>query len=89
MRKIIIAILLIVSIIVGSQTFIIAGEDDTAWIAKCMQDNKKEGASTETVMKYCQCMNDKMSDNETQSITEWEKSHPKEMAECEKEAGWK
>ncbi|MBF0234605.1 MAG: hypothetical protein HQK65_16415 [Desulfamplus sp.] len=89
MRKIIIALLLIVTTIICSQTLIFAGEDDTAWIAKCMQDNKKEGVSTETVMKYCQCMNDKMSEDENQSITEWEKSHPKEMAECEKEAGWK
>ncbi|MBF0259533.1 MAG: hypothetical protein HQK62_11950 [Desulfamplus sp.] len=89
MRNIIVVILLTVSIIAGSQITVFANEYDTAWIAKCMQDNKREGQSTETVMKYCECMNDKMSEDETQSITEWEKSHPKEMAECDKEAGWK
>ena len=30
------------------------------------------------VLKYCTCMNNKMSDNETQSITQWEKSHATE-----------
>ncbi|MBF0572175.1 MAG: hypothetical protein HQK69_00225 [Desulfamplus sp.] len=89
MRKVIIAMLLALAIIVGSQTFILAGEDDTDWITKCMKDNKKEGVSTETVMVYCHCMNDKMDSDETKSVTEWENSHPKEMAECEKEAGWK
>lgn len=34
-------------------------------------------------------MNEKMSDNETKSITEWEKTHPKEEAECSAKAGWK
>ncbi len=66
-----------------------AGADDAAWIAKCVADNAKEGAAAETVQKYCGCMNNKMSDNETLSITAWEKSHPKEMAACEAEAGWK
>jgi hypothetical protein len=27
--------------------------------------------------------------NETLSITAWEKSHPTEVAACDKEAGWK
>ena len=34
-------------------------------------------------------MNNKMSSNETLSITAWEKTHPKEVAACDKEAGWK
>jgi len=33
-------------------------------------------------------MNEKMSDNETRSITEWEKSHPVERRACDKQAGW-
>jgi hypothetical protein len=41
------------------------------------------------VLKYCTCMNNKMSDDETQSITQWEKSHPTERAACDKKAGWK
>jgi len=33
-------------------------------------------------------MNNKMTDEETQSITEWEKAHPEEQKACEQEAGW-
>jgi hypothetical protein len=37
----------------------------------------------------CSCMNNKMSSEETLSITAWEKSHPAEVAACDKESGWK
>lgn len=63
--------------------------DDRKWIAQCIKDNKNEGAKEEVVYKYCTCMNDKMDKNETRSISEWEKTHKKEMKACEKEAGWK
>lgn len=62
--------------------------DDVKWINQCVKDNKG-GAADDVVLKYWTCMNDKMSDNETQSITQWEKSHPTERAACDKEAGWK
>ncbi|MFZ1830746.1 MAG: hypothetical protein WAW42_18695 [Candidatus Competibacteraceae bacterium] len=75
------------SITVGGLAF--ADADDTKWIAQCMMDNKDEGKSTEVVQKYCECMNEKMSDNETQSVTQWEKAHPKEEKECSAKAGWK
>lgn len=64
-------------------------EDDVTWINKCIADNKKEGATEDVVRKYCVCMNNKMSDSETKSITEWEKTHPDEVKACDKEAGWK
>ena len=41
------------------------------------------------MLKYCTCMNNKMSDNETQSITQWEKTHATERKACDAEAGWK
>jgi len=64
--------------------------DDLKWINKCISDNKGEpGGTPEIIRKYCICMNEKMSNNETQSITQWEKSHPQERAACDKEAGWK
>jgi hypothetical protein len=66
-----------------------ADADDAAWIKKCVADNKREGATATVVAAYCACMNDKMSSDETLSITAWEKTHPKEMAACDKEAGWK
>jgi len=34
-------------------------------------------------------MNEKMDNNETQSITAWEKTHPAERAACDKASGWK
>ena len=64
--------------------------DDVKWINQCINDNKGEpGATAEIIRKYCMCMNEKMSSNETQSITQWEKSHPAERKACDKEAGWK
>lgn len=66
-----------------------AGADDAAWIAKCMTDNGSANVAPEVISKYCTCMNGKMDANETLSISAWEKTHPSEMAACEKEAGWK
>jgi hypothetical protein len=65
-----------------------ATTDDVKWINQCVNDNKGD-ASAEVVLKYCTCMNNKMSDNETQSITQWEKTHATERKACDKEAGWK
>jgi hypothetical protein len=45
-----------------------ATTDDVKWINQCVADNKGD-ASDDVVLKYCTCMNNKMSDNETQSIT--------------------
>jgi len=66
-----------------------ATPDDMKWIAQCIIDNKNEGQTMEVVQKYCECMNSKMDDKETQSVTEWEKTHPKEQKECSDSAGWK
>ncbi len=66
-----------------------ADADDAAWIKKCVGDNKREGATAEVVAAYCSCMNGKMSSDETKSITAWEKTHPDDMAACDKELGWK
>lgn len=62
--------------------------DDIKWIDQCAADNK-DGAKPDIVLKYCTCMNDKMDDNETQSITQWEKTHVAEHNACDREAGWK
>jgi hypothetical protein len=65
-----------------------AGSDDAKWVAKCISDNKDAKVSIEVITKYCTCMNNKMDDNETLSITAWEKTHPAEQAACDKESGW-
>jgi hypothetical protein len=62
--------------------------DDVKWINQCIVDNKG-GAADDVVRKYCTCVNGKMGDNETQSITQWEKAHVAERTACDKEAGWK
>ncbi|KHK01981.1 hypothetical protein [Desulfovibrio sp. TomC] len=70
-------------------TLAFAGSDDAKWVAKCIADNKDEKVSIEVITKYCTCMNNKMDDNETLSISAWEKTHPTEQAACDKESGWK
>lgn len=85
--KLMVKMLVASALVVGTSAF--AGADDEAWIKKCVKDNAKEGATAEVVKKYCTCMNEKMDDNETKSISNWEKTHPDEMKACEKAAGWK
>ena len=63
--------------------------DDTKWITECVSDNKDEGQSAPVVLAYCTCMNNKMSNNETRSITQWEKANPRTSEACGREAGWK
>jgi hypothetical protein len=64
--------------------------DDLKWINQCITDNKGEKGGTPAIVRaYCICMNEKMDDNETRSITQWEKANPKARVACEKQAGWK
>ena len=87
MKKAIIKLVAFSAILASGYAF--AGADDDAWINKCVKDNAKEGATPAVVKKYCTCMNNKMDDNETKSVSNWERTHPDEMKACEKEAGWK
>jgi hypothetical protein len=66
-----------------------ADSDDVKWIAQCMKDNQDAKTDASVIQKYCSCMNNKMSSDETQSITQWEKTHVAERKACDKEAGWK
>jgi hypothetical protein len=62
--------------------------DDLKWVNRCIDDNK--GATSDAIIrKYCMCMNEKMDDNETRTISQWEKANPKARAACDKESGWK
>jgi hypothetical protein len=63
--------------------------DDSKWIGDCVIENKDEGQSADVVTKYCTCMNNEMSDDESRSVTEWEKANPKVTEKCSKESGWK
>jgi hypothetical protein len=66
-----------------------ANADDAKWISQCVADNQDQHQTQAVVASYCACMNDKMSESETQSITQWEKSHKAEADACSKKAGWK
>jgi hypothetical protein len=64
--------------------------DDVKWINQCIDDNKGEAGGTPQIVRgYCICMNEKMDDNETRSVTQWEKSHPAARKDCERKSGWK
>ena len=62
--------------------------DDARWIDQCVKDNKGD-AKAEVILKYCTCMNNKMDDDEAQSITQWEKTHVAERRACDRESGWR
>ena len=63
-------------------------DDNAKWVAQCLKDNADAKVSEAVVKKYCVCMNDKMDDNETRTITQWEKANPEARKACEKAAGW-
>src|SRR6202043_2589483 len=82
MKRIVFAVLVAGSI-VGAAAAAWADADDAKWVAQCIKDNQDATVSVEVVTKYCTCMNNKMSSSETQSITQWEKSHPPERVACD------
>ena len=64
--------------------------DDVKWINQCVDDNKAEpGATLAIAQAYCTCMNEKMDNNETRSITQWEKANPAARRACDRESGWR
>ena len=64
--------------------------DDRKWIAQCIADNANEkGATMAVVQKYCACMNEAMDDNDTRTVTQFEKANPKVRVKCENASGWK
>jgi hypothetical protein len=81
-------VLVAASVMASSAAFAQLNKDDVKWINQCIADNKG-AAKDEVIRKYCMCMNEKMDDNETKSITQWEKTHAAERAACDKESGWK
>ena len=89
MKRFLAALLVCMSITITASASAFAGSDDAEWIAQCIEDNKNASVSVDVITRYCTCMNNKMSESETQSITEWEKTHPQERTECDREAGWK
>ena len=65
-------------------------KDDVAWINRCIADNKGvPGGTPDVVRKYCMCMNEEMDDNETRSITAFEKANPAIRKKCDAVSGWR
>ncbi|WP_439597016.1 hypothetical protein [Falsiroseomonas sp.] len=62
--------------------------DDRRWINQCLRDNREARVSQSVVRAYCSCMNDRMSNNETRSITQWERANPRAREACERRSGW-
>ena len=80
--------LISLSVAFASGTAVAVTTDDVKWINQCVKDNSDQDAKRLVVLRYCTCMNNKMSDDETLSISEWEQTHPDEQKACEAEAGW-
>ena len=87
MKYVAVALLFVFSVVVANIAH--ADSDDVKWIARCMSDNKDANVAPEVIQSYCACMNNKMERSETQSVTQWEKTHPAERAECDKVSGWR
>lgn len=76
-------ILLAARTLLGSGGAFAGTADNISWITRCMSDNKSEqGVSVDIAFK---CMNNKMSENETNSISTWEKATPNETKACDTE----
>ena len=74
------------TVLVGGAAY--ADNDDLRWVAKCVQDNASATVEADVVAKYCACMNNKMDENETLTITQWQATHPTELATCKGKVGW-
>ncbi|MEI6556880.1 MAG: hypothetical protein WCO00_00620 [Rhodospirillaceae bacterium] len=72
-----------------SSTAALADMDSMQWIAQCMKDNASATVSADVVSKYCACMNSRMDNNESMTITQWEAANPAVRKECESASGWK
>ena len=89
MKPTVFALLVAGSVVASNAAFAQLSADDVKWINQCIVDNKNEGAKAPVVRKYCFCMNEKMDNNESQSITQWEKKNPQARDACSREAGWR
>ena len=83
------AVLAATGVLLASSAAFAVTTDDVKWINKCIADSAGMDASPAVKLKYCTCMVNKMDDNETLSVTAWEKIHKAEAAACDKESGWK
>jgi len=87
--KIVIAVLVAAGSLLATSAAFAVTTDDVKWINRCIADSAGMDASPAVKLKYCTCMVNKMDDNETLSVTAWEKIHTAEARACDRESGWK
>jgi hypothetical protein len=58
-------------------------------VVQCNRDNADARVSREVVRRYCECMDARMGEHNHRSISAWEHSHPRAVAECERKSGWR
>jgi hypothetical protein len=82
---------LAIVIAIATSPALTATNDDAKWVAKCVSDNASaKNVTVEIISAYCTCMNNEMDDNETLSVSAWEKTSKGKvaMAACDKKSGW-
>ena len=62
--------------------------DDVKWVNQCVRDSASYPVSEQIKIMYCTCMVSKMTDNETRSVTQWERANPRARDDCARRAGW-
>lgn len=62
--------------------------DDVRWVNQCVRDSAGYPVSEQVKIMYCTCMVGKMSNNETRSVTQWERANPVARDDCARRAGW-
>jgi hypothetical protein len=88
MRAIAFLSLAIGTLMVGGAAAQTKQTDDVRWVNQCVRDSAGYNVSEQVKIMYCTCMVSKMSDNETRSVTQWERANPVARDDCAKRAGW-
>ena len=63
--------------------------EDAKYVDQCVRDSAGMAATQQVKIMYCTCMVGKMDDNETRSVSQWERANPAVATECARLAGWK
>jgi hypothetical protein len=66
----------------------LAQSDDARWVNQCVRDSAGYNVTQQVKIMYCTCMVGKMDDNETRSVTQWERANPAAARDCARRAGW-
>lgn len=65
-----------------------AAEMNKDRVEQCVKDNDGAKVQPDIIRRYCACMSEKIGNTDALSVTEWERTHPKEREECDNFSGW-